>query len=195
MTASEEGHGQAFACPLVVPDDSYASVPGRSAGTGSSCLLRLGGFALERCRPERLLDGGMDSVDLVVAGHLLDQLSAAVVVEDDEVPNKREEPFWGTGSLEHDLEFRGWSFTRFFALHGPPGLEPLLTSVEGSYAGQEAVGDYLHFVHREHGGEVNLVVLELLQGFPYVGVFVGGVLQFDVPQGKSVDEQHDVRPS
>ena len=181
MTPVKKAMVRLLPAPWLCQTTPNASVPGRSSGTGSSCLLGLGGFALERCRPERLLDGSMDSVELVVAGHLLDQLSAAVVVEDDEVPNKGEEPFWGTGSLEHDLEFRGWSFTRFFALHGSPGLEPLLTSVEGSYAGQEAVGDYLHLVHREHGGQVNLVVLELLQGFPYVGVFVCRVLQFDVP--------------
>ena len=40
--------------------------------------------------PERLLHGGADGVELVVAGHLLGE-GAAVVLEDDEVAEQGEE--------------------------------------------------------------------------------------------------------
>ena len=37
-------------------------------------------------------------------------------------------------------------------------------------------------------------VLELLPGVPDVGVFVGGVLEFDDSQGQPVQEEDDIRP-
>ena len=167
----------------------------RSPGCATSPMFSLGCFPLEIRCPQGLLDGGLDGVELVVAGHLLDQLPTAVIVEDDEVLDKGEEPVRGAGPFEHDLEFGGWRRVGLLTLHCPPGLEPLLPGIQGPNPGQESVGDDLDLVHGEHGGEVHLVVPELLPGFPDVGVLVSGVLELDVPHREPVDEQDDVGPT
>ncbi len=45
-------------------------------------------LALERGGPQRLVDGGADGVELVLAGHLLDPRTA-IVFEHDEVVHQR----------------------------------------------------------------------------------------------------------
>ena len=76
--AGVEGHGQALARALVVPDDSDSPVPRVSSVTS---------VALGRCSPlelgcsEGLCYGRLDGVELVIPGHLLDELPAPVVVE------------------------------------------------------------------------------------------------------------------
>ena len=121
--AGVEGHGQALSRPLVVPDYAYSSVSGRSP-VPSSCLCCL--LPLQLCCPEGLFDGGLDGVKLVVAGHLLDELAAPVVVEDDEVPEQGQEVALTADSFQHRLEFGEVGGARLLVVHGLPGLEPLL---------------------------------------------------------------------
>ena len=148
---------------------------------------------MEGCGPEGFLHGGLDGVELVVAGQLLYQLPAAVVVEDGEVLDEVEEPGGVAGPFEHYLQLRRLGSIGFFALHGPPGLEPLLAGAKWADARQNAIGDDLDLVHREHLGEFCLVGLELVPCLPDVGGFIGGVLQFDVSQGEPVYEEHDIQ--
>ena len=83
-----EGHGQALAGALGVPDDADAAVAGIAAGDPTG-LVAPGGFggSLQLCRTQRFVHSDADGVKLVVAGHLLGQ-RAAVVVEHNEVAQK-----------------------------------------------------------------------------------------------------------
>ena len=79
-----EGHGQALARALGVPDDADAPVPRRAAGAAARlAAARLladhqipGRRPLKLRRAQGLGDGGFDRVELVVARHLLDQRPA-----------------------------------------------------------------------------------------------------------------------
>ena len=55
--------------------------------------------------PEGLLDRGLDGVELVIPRHLLDELPASVVVEDDEVPEQCQEVAAVADPFQHCLEF------------------------------------------------------------------------------------------
>ena len=54
-------------------------------------------------RPERLIHCNPYGVELVVAGHLLDQRPAAVVFKDDEVADEREETARLKDAFQHHL--------------------------------------------------------------------------------------------
>ena len=91
--AGVEGHRQALARTLCVPDDADAAVAGRSAGSApplvAPALLDHGRVRSQPGRTQRLGDGGAHRVELMVAGHLLQEDAAAVVLEDDEVADQR----------------------------------------------------------------------------------------------------------
>ena len=131
-------------------------------------------------------------MELVVPGHLLDQLAAAVVVEDDEVPDQGQEAVRLADTLQHDLQLGHAGVGQGFAGDGAPGLEPLSARAQSADAGIQAVGDHQNPVHGEQGRQFGLVGLELLPGGPDRDVLVGGVLQLDDAQGQAVEEQDDV---
>ena len=56
-------------------------------------------FPLQLRRPQGFTDSSSDGVELVVAGHFLDQLAAAVVIEHDEVADQFQETLRLAGSL------------------------------------------------------------------------------------------------
>ena len=58
-----------------------------------------------------------------------------------------------------------------------------------------AVRDHQHLVVLEHVGDLFLVGLDLVVGFPDIGVLVGRVLQLQQHQRQAVDEQDDVGPA
>ena len=78
-------------------------------------------------------------MELVVAGHLLDQLTAAVVVKDDEVPEQVQETIRMADSLQHDLQIGHVGVGQGLPGDGPPGLEPLPSRAEGADAGIQPV--------------------------------------------------------
>ena len=141
--AGVEGHGQALARPLGVPDHANAPVAGGPAGSPAGLVAALGPFGgyLQVRSAEGLVHGGADGVELVVAGHLLDQLAAAVVVEDDEVPHQGEETLGIAGPFQENLKLRHGGISQFLAGDGAPGLEPLLAGGESPDAGGQTVGD------------------------------------------------------
>ena len=55
---------------------------------------------------QRFGDGELHRVELVIAGHLLDQRAAAVVLEHDEVPDELQEPLRQADALQQHLQLR-----------------------------------------------------------------------------------------
>ena len=108
--AGVEGHRQAFARALGVPDDADSAVAGFAAGPEPRLVAALLVFAdapsglLRLDGAQRLLDGDAHGVELVVAAHLLGRLAAAVVIEDDEVADQPEEARRRAGALQHHLQ-------------------------------------------------------------------------------------------
>ena len=148
--AGVERHRQALARPLGVPDHADPPV---AAGAGRLAArlvaagpVALGDRLLERCRAQRLGDGGLHRVELVVPGHLLDQGAAAVVLEHDEVANQRQQPAPVEDAFEQHLELRQLRVGQRLARDRAPGLEPLRT-------GRQRVDTRLQFVrHDERAG-------------------------------------------
>ena len=173
-----------------MPDNPDSPVPEVSS-TFSVLLCRY--LALELGCPEGFLDRGLDGVELVVPGHLLDKFPAAVVIEDDEVPDLGQEVAAVADSFHHYLELGEVGRALCVVVHGLPWLEPLLPGGQGADAGMESVGYHQELVQGEQSGEFVLVGLELLPSVPDVGVLVGRVLQFDDAQGQPVQEEDDVR--
>ena len=95
--------------------------------------------------------------------------------------------------LSQHLELEHRRRGEVFALDGPPGHEPLFVGGQRADAGVEAVGDDERFVEGEERRDLLLVGLELVEGGPDGGVFVGRVLQLDDGERQAVDEEHDVR--
>ena len=106
--AGVEGHRQALARALRVPDDADAPVAGLAARPVARLVaaqrLRdaIAGRRLRRA--QRLLDRHVHRVELVVARHLLGELAAARVLEHDEVADEIEEAALLEHAFEHDLQ-------------------------------------------------------------------------------------------
>ena len=105
-----EGHGEALARALGVPHDADAAVAGLATRL-APCLVpptalladsRLG--ALQFGRTQGLSDGNPHRVELVVAGDLLGQRPATVVLEHDEVAEEGEEPRRVADALQHHVK-------------------------------------------------------------------------------------------
>ena len=103
--AGVERHGQALARALGVPDDADAAVAGLAAGEAARLVASpdVAGLALELCRAQRLGDGGLDGVELVVARHFLGE-RPAVVLENDEVAQQGEETSPLADARQHHLQ-------------------------------------------------------------------------------------------
>src|SRR5690606_7646105 len=104
--AGVERHRQALARALRVPHDADAPIARLATGLALRCGCRAAGYqvvgSLQLGRPQRLLHRYLDRMELVVAGHLLDD-APAVVLEDDEVTDKVEEPPRRQETRDHDL--------------------------------------------------------------------------------------------
>ena len=129
-TAGVEGHAQALARALGVPDDSDAAVARVTSGLAAGLvdarrLDNLLGGLLQLRRPERLRHGHLHRVKLVVAGHLLDQRTAAVVLKHDEVSYQSEKAARLADASEHHLQLRQVGISQRLPRDRPPGLEPL----------------------------------------------------------------------
>ena len=171
--SSVEGHEQALAGALGVPDDADAAV----------ALGARGG--------DRALDRMAYGVELVIPGHDLDEAGAGVF-EHGEIPHQGQEP----GLLEYTLDDRS-ELRRALrrdsgAVHGAPGHEAFEAGRQRAEARMEAVRGHERGVRAEQGRYLVLVGLELVERPVEGGVLVAGVLQFNDSQGQAVDEQDHV---
>ena len=192
-----EGHGQALARPLRVPDDADTPVARFAArlSAGFVTARRLGNarhFPLQLRSTQSLGDGRLHCVELVVARHLLHQGAAAVVLEYDEVAQQCQEAVGFTDAFKHHLQLRHIRVGQRLARDGAPGLEPLPPGCQGTDAGIEPVRHHERDVEGEQRGDFGLVGLQLLPGGPDGGLFIDRVLQLDDRQRQPVDEQHHV---
>ena len=194
--AGVERHGQALARALGVPDDADAAVAGLAAGEAARLVASpdVAGLALELRCAQRLGDGGLDGVELVVARHLFRE-RPAVVLEHDEVAQQGEETSPVADARQHHLQLGCARVGQGLAGDRPPGLEPLAARRERSNPGIHAVGDDQDGIHGEQGRQFIPVGLQLPPCGPDRGVLVARILHFDQAQRKAVDEQHGVGPS
>ena len=175
--AGVERHRQALARPLGVPyhaDPPVATGAARlAARLVAATGVAVGQRLLQRCRAQRLGDGGPHRVELVVPGHLLDQGAAAVVLEHDEVADQRQQPAPVEDAFEQHLELREARVGQRLARDRAPGLEPLLPGRQRADARFEAVRYDERGVEREQRRDFHLVGLKLLEGRPDRRVLVG----------------------
>ena len=104
-----KGHAQALARALSVPNHADAPVARRTACLVArlmadafffeplSCLTQLG-------RTQSFGDRHLNRVKLVVTRHLLDECTAAVILEDDEIADQGQKPARCTDALQHHLQ-------------------------------------------------------------------------------------------
>ena len=121
-----ERHGQALARALGVPDDADPAITGFAARsppgfTAEAPFAHVGAFSLQPGRSQRLVDGRLRRVELVVSRHLLGQPAAAVVLEDDEVPHQRQEPARLARPLDHHAQLGQFRRGQRLAADRPPG--------------------------------------------------------------------------
>ena len=158
----------------------------------SPALAHTSTFALQCGGPECLANRDADGVELVIAGDLLHERAAAVVLKNDEVAQEGEEEPRREDALQHHLQFGLMRAGQGPAGDGAPGFEPLAACGERADAGLGAVGDDERRVHAEEGGQFGFVGLDLVPCRPDGGVLVGRVLEFDNGEGQPVEEEHDV---
>jgi hypothetical protein len=195
--AGIERHGQALAGALGVPDDADPSVTRLAPGLFPRLVTpsRLRHRAVQLGRPQRLADGHLDRVELVVAGHLLRELAAARVLEHDEVADEVEESLFLEQPFDRHLQLGQVRIGELLARDRAPRLHPLAPGRERADPRLDAVGREQHFIEREQRRQLGLVGLELLERRPDGRVLVGRVLELHHRQRQPVDEQHHVRPA
>jgi hypothetical protein len=196
--AGVERHRQALARALRVPHHAHAHVAGLAAGRAARLVAALGlghahSRALQLRGAQRLAHRHLHRVELVVAGHLLDD-AALVVLEHDEVAQKVEKSSRRAQALDHHLQLGHVRASQRVACDSAPGLEPLAAGTERADARLHAVGNREQRVRCEQRRHLGLVGLQLLKGAPDRGVLCGGVLQFQHRQRQAVHAQHHIRP-
>ena len=194
-----EGHGQALPRALRVPDDADPPIAGIAARLSAGLVpaARLGDplrFLLQRRRAQGLADRRLHRVELVIAGHLLDE-RAAVVLEDDEVAQQRQEAALLEHALDRHLQLGVEGRRQLLAVDGAPRLEPLPAGRQRAEPRLHPVRHGEHRVAGEQRGQFRLVGLQLMERRPDGGVLVGRVLELDHGQRQPVDEHHDVGPA
>ena len=146
---------QALARALSVPDHADAPVARCTArlstGLVTVCRARKPG-ALRDCplqlgRPQGLGDRHLDRMKLVVAGHLLDQRTAAVILEDEEVAQEREEAARRADAFQHHLQLGQVRIGQPVARDGAPGLEPFPPGGQSANPRLNPVRDHQGRVH------------------------------------------------
>jgi len=200
--AGIEGHGQALARALRVPNHADAAVPLAAAGHGVGIVaalvlgeaLRLAPTLRGNRRAQRLFERDVHGVELVIAGHLLSQLAAASILEHDKVPHQVEKAALLEHAVQHHLQLDAAGVIVASGA-GAPGLEPFPSSAEGSDARLRAVGGDQHGVGGKQHWDLRLIGLKLAERRPNIGVLVGSVLQLDHRQRQPVNEQHHIGPA
>ena len=192
-----ERHRQALPRPLRVPDDADAPVarlPARHRVRRIDARCRrLRGDPVPR-GPERLLDGDVHGVELVVPGDLLRRVGPLRRLEDDEVPDEAQEAPPLERPFEDDPKLRHPGRREPLPRDRLPRHEPFLVGGQRPEPGLNAVGDEEELGEREERGDLGLVRLELLERRPDRRVLVRRVLQLDDGKREAVHEEDDVGP-
>lgn len=163
-------HGKALAGALGVPDNADALVAGGAGADGSGEVAGIGRFVYPigsgqfAARAQGLLDGDVDGVELVVAGHDLAGLTAPVILEDDEVAEVLQEAGGLEEAVNERVELGGGSGDDALTGDGLPGHEALAVGGKRADAGFETIGDDEGFVEGEEGRDLLLVSLQLVEG-------------------------------
>ncbi len=144
-------------------------------------------------RAERLPQGHVDGVELVIPSDLLGQRARASILEDHEVAHQVQEPSMLEDAFEEDLKIGHPGGRDGIADDGPPRFEPLLVRSQDADAGLCPIGGHQRHVAREQRRDLRLVGLELAEGVPHRGVLLGRVLELQDGQRQAVHEQHDLR--
>ena len=194
-----EGHRQALARPLGVPDHADPPVAAGAARLAARLVaagrVPVRDSLLQRRRAQRFSDGGLHRVELVVPRHLLHQDPAAVVLEHDEVADQRQHPAPGEDAFEQHLQLRQARVGQRLARDRPPRLAPLAAGRQCPDARLQPVRHDERRIEDEQRRDLRLVGLKLLEGRPDRGILVDGVLQLHDGQRQPVDEQHDIEPA
>ena len=145
-----------------MPYHADAPVAGFSAGAvarlvASAFPSDARSLALQLCGAQGFGHRGFDGVELVVAGHLLGEMAAAVVLEDDETAQQRQKAAFVEYALDQHLEFRVEGRRQFLALDRAPGLEPLPPGAQRADAGLQTVRDDQRRIAGEQGWQLGLV--------------------------------------
>ena len=193
-----EGHRQALPRALRVPDDADPPIAGIAARLSAGLVpaARLGDplrLLLQRRRAQGLADRRLHRVELVIPGHLLDE-RAAVVLEDDEVAQQRQEAALLEDALDRHLQLGVEGRRQLLTVDGAPRLEPLPAGRQRAEPRLHPVRHGEHRVAGEQRGQLRLVGLQLVERRPHGGVLVGRVLELDHGQRQPVDEHDDVGP-
>ena len=177
--------------------------PGGKAGHGDALAAALGvpdhaALAFDRWRAVRArgfndpVDGQTHGMKLVVAGNFLDQ--RAVVLEQHEVAQVVQQVLRRQHAAHQRLQLVEFAErVQRHAVNGAPGHEALRVGGQRSQQRLGAVRDDQDFVGLEDIRNLLFVGLDLVVGFPDIGLLVGRVLQLDQYQRQTVDEQDDVR--
>ncbi len=194
--AGVEDHGERFAGALGMPDHADTAVAGGSArlmaGEVPAGAVAEGVAGCRGAGAESFLDSDADGVELVIAGHFLEQHAAGVFLEDNEVVDKIEKTPFFKHTAKQDIQLWHRGRRNGLALDGAPWHETLFVGGDGADAGFQAVGDYQKGIVGEDRGDLLLVGLELVESIPDGGVFVGRVFQLEDGQRQAVYEDDDV---
>ena len=152
------------------------------------------GFLLQRRRAQGLADRRLHRVELVIAGHLLDE-RATVVLEHDEVAQQRQEAALLEDALDRHLQLGVEGRRQLLTADGPPRLEPLPAGGERPEPRLQAVRYQEHRVTGKQRRQFRLVGLQLVERRPDGGVLIGRILELDHGQRQAIDEHHDVGPA
>jgi len=128
----------------------------------------------------------------VIPGHLLDQNTAAHILEHNKVPDKVQKPLLLEHAFKHHPKLRQSSVRKFFAFNSPPGHEPFTVGRQCADPRLHAVGDNHRLVIDKERRDLRLVGLKLVESGPDCGVFGGGVLEFHHRYWKAVNEEYYV---
>ena len=134
-------------------------------------------------------------MELVVARHLLNERTASVVLEYDEIADKRQEAEWRAGAFEHHLQLRHVRIGQRLARDRAPRLEPFSAGGQRADPSLEPIRHDEHRVESEQPGDVCLVGLQLLERRADRRVLIRWVLDLDDSQRQAVDEQHHIGPA
>ena len=183
-----------------MPDHADAPVAGIAARPAAGLVAAAGGvgdaprLGLQRRGAQGLADRRPHRVELVIAGHLLDR-RPAVVLEDDEVAQQRQEAALLEHALDRHLQLGVEDRRQLLTVDRAPRLEPLPAGGERTEPRLHPVRDRQHRVAGEQRGQLRDVGLQLVERRPHGGAGVGRVLQLDHRQRQAVDEQHQVGPA
>ncbi|WPL16087.1 hypothetical protein Thiowin_01024 [Thiorhodovibrio winogradskyi] len=196
--ADVEGHQQAFAGALGVPDHADAAVAtavafhaGQAIGFRVFAKIRAGIRIGQRQRAQGGSDRAQHGMELMVAREDLDRPGIGAP-EDGEVAQQGEQ----TRTLQRALDqhrllrraIRGDGLT----VGGAPTHEALGIGGQGADARHLAVGEDQRGIGAKQAGDLGLVGLELLVGTVDAGLLAAGAFQLEHHQRQAIDEEHHI---